>query len=72
MFFAHSGSNPVEQATTAGAVAMVVSPLWLHAIETGHAILDDAYLTAQFLLPFAGLAWIAMQMFYKYKGKDHE
>ena len=48
---------------------MVVSPLWLHAISTGHAILDAAYATAVFLLPFAGLAWIAMQMYYK--RKDH-
>ena len=48
----------METATTAGAGAAIVSPWWL-------PLLHDAI--AGWLLPLMGVAWLAMQMYYKYK-----
>jgi hypothetical protein len=49
----------METATTAGAGAAIVSPWWLLPL------LHDAI--AGWLLPLMGVAWLAMQMYYKYK-----
>jgi hypothetical protein len=50
----------MDTVTTAGAGAAVVSPWWLPLLTSSH----DA---AQFLLPFAGLAWLVIQAYYKIK-----
>lgn len=47
----------MEHFTTATAGAAIVSPWWLGALHSG----------AEYLLPFMGIAWIAMQMYYKIK-----
>ena len=60
----------MEPSTTAVSGAAITSPLWLHTVHTGHLVLDAAYNVAQYLLPFAGLAWIAMQMHYKRKNEN--
>jgi hypothetical protein len=60
----------MEHATDAGAGAFIVSPLWLQTLQTGHAVLDGLYACAQFLLPFAGLAWLSMQMYHKHKQEN--
>ena len=64
--------TPMEHATDAAAGAMVTSPMWLHAVETGHTFLDGAYACAQFTLPFMGIAWLAMQMYHKHKDRKNK
>jgi len=49
----------METATTAGAGAMVTTPLWLHTI--------NPYLQAVGFV--MGIAWIAVQMYYKVKNE---
>lgn len=52
------GQESVMDTTThAIAGAAIVSPWWLSSLHTG----------AEWLLPFMGIAWIAMQMYFKLK-----
>lgn len=47
----------VERITDGTAVVAISSPLWLDQLHNG----------AQWLLPFMGVAWLAMQMYFKIK-----
>lgn len=47
----------MDTTTHAIAGAAIVSPWWLSSLHTG----------AEWLLPFMGIAWIAMQMYFKLK-----
>jgi hypothetical protein len=49
----------METATTAGAGAMITAPFWLQAITP--------YM--QFVAVAMGVAWIAMQMYYKVRNE---
>lgn len=48
----------MDTVTTAGAGAAVVSPWWLPLLTSAHE-------AAAWLLPFMGVAWLAMQMYFK-------
>ncbi|WP_316235051.1 MULTISPECIES: hypothetical protein [unclassified Bradyrhizobium] len=49
----------METATTAGAGAMITAPLWLSAVDPYLKVIGMAM----------GIAWIAMQMYYKVKNE---
>jgi hypothetical protein len=47
----------MDHVTTAAAGAAIVSPWWLDSLHSG----------AQYLLPFMGCVWLAVQIYYKVK-----
>lgn len=49
----------MDNLTTAGAGAAIVSPWWLQAAHSG----------AEYALPFLGCAWLLTQLYFKIKEK---
>jgi len=47
----------IDRVTETTAGAAITSPFWLDNLHSG----------AQWILPFLGIAWLVMQMYYKYK-----